>query len=133
MSARIAAARAAVLQAAAGLVQSGSLEPSSATFVLNCEGTEIMATATVSVQITDVAPELVDDVASTAPNLPVDIAVLANDTDPLGRELRVTAVQSPTALGGTAVILPNGTHVRYTPPANIANRQDTFTYEAAPV
>lgn len=88
--------------------------------------------ALVTVTVTDPGPTLVDDTATTPANTPVNVPVLANDTDPLGRTLQLTSVQSPTAQGGTAVINADGVSVDYTPPTNFVG-SDTFTYDAAPV
>ena len=68
------------------------------------------------------APVAADDTASTPEDTPVDVAVLANDSD--DGPLEVTAVTEPTM--GAAQILAGGT-IRYTPDAN-ATGTDTFTY-----
>ncbi len=52
-------------------------------------------TATVTVAVANGAPAAVDDEASTGRNRPVDIAVLANDSDPDGDTLRVTDATTP--------------------------------------
>ena len=65
------------------------------------------------------------DTASVAEDGFVDVAVLANDSDPdAGQTLSVSAVGSPSH--GTASLQPNGS-VRYTPAANY-NGADSFTY-----
>ncbi len=83
------------------------------------------STATVTVTITPVndPPVAVPDSAGTA-TLPIDIPVLANDTDVEGDPLTVTAVSTPTS--GTATINPNGT-IHYVP-ANGFTGTATFTY-----
>ena len=73
------------------------------------------------------APNAVDDTATTAMNTPVTIAVLANDTDPDGDSLTVTAVSDPPR--GTAAVNANGT-VTYTPDAGLSGA-DSFTYTAS--
>lgn len=80
------------------------------------------------------APVALDDTASTAFNTPVLIDVLANDSDPDGQPLAITAIQSPTAQGGTATLNNNGTpgdttddRINYTP-ANAFSGADTFNY-----
>jgi large repetitive protein len=70
------------------------------------------------------APVATDDAATTTEDTPTDVAVLANDTDPNGDTLAVTAATDPAH--GTTAIQPNGT-VRYTPDANYAGA-DTFDY-----
>jgi subtilisin family serine protease len=70
------------------------------------------------------APTAVDDTATTNEDTPTDIAVLANDTDPDGDALSVTAVTDPP--NGTATVNPDGT-VHYVPDANY-NGPDGFGY-----
>ena len=91
-------------------------------------------TATVTVTVNNAAPVANDDAASTATNTLVSVDVLANDTDANGDPLTITAVASPTANGGTAVLNNNGTpadptddFIDYTPPSGFAG-SDTFTY-----
>ncbi len=83
-------------------------------------------TATVSVTVTPVndAPVAVNDAASTAQGVPVDIAVLANDTDVEGDPRTVTSVTQ--GANGSVAINPNGT-VKYTPNAGFGG-SDSFTY-----
>ncbi|HZI65781.1 MAG TPA: Ig-like domain-containing protein, partial [Thermoanaerobaculia bacterium] len=84
----------------------------------------------------NLAPDAVDDAASTLRNTPVAVAVLANDSDPEGDTLAITAVQSPTAQGGTATVNANGTpgntgddFIDYSPPSGfLSPPDDTFTY-----
>ena len=75
---------------------------------------------------------------TTRPAQPTDTAVaievLANDTDPNGDDLTITASDSPTANGGTTAINDNGTpgdptddFIDYTPATGFAGT-DTFTY-----
>ena len=70
------------------------------------------------------APVAVDEAATTAEDLPTDVAVLANDTDPNGDTLSVTAASDPA--NGTTAIQPDGM-VRYTPDPDFAGA-DTFDY-----
>lgn len=81
------------------------------------------ATATVTVTVSNAAPRAVNDVASTATNTPVDINVLANDSDPEGDALTLVSVTAPG--NGTAVI--SGERVRYTPNTGFSG-SDTFSY-----
>src|SRR5205085_1776867 len=71
------------------------------------------------------APDAVDDSRTTAEDTSVTVAVLANDTDPDGDALAVTAVGSPAH--GAAVLNADGT-VTYTPAADF-NGGDTFTFK----
>lgn len=70
-------------------------------------------------------PVAVDDFASTIEDTPVTIDVLANDSDPNGDALAVTATSFPSH--GTVEINPDGT-VTYTPNPDIFGDSDTFTY-----
>jgi hypothetical protein len=88
---------------------------------------EDSALVTVSVHRAPRAPVAVDDTAVTVTGVPVDIDVLANDSDPNGNPLTVTAISA--ASYGTVSINPDGT-VRYnsTLPYPGFGIQDTFTY-----
>jgi YD repeat-containing protein len=66
-----------------------------------------------------------NDSASVAASAAVDILVRANDSDPDGDSLAVTAVGTPSG-GGAVAIQGGGTHVRYTAPATGGAK--TFTY-----
>ncbi|MCI0637732.1 MAG: Ig-like domain-containing protein [Gemmataceae bacterium] len=66
-----------------------------------------------------------DDTASTTENTPVDVAVLANDTDPNGDTLTVVTA-SPGSHGATTVN-PDNT-VKYTPSPGFVG-SDSFTYQ----
>ena len=88
-------------------------------------------TASVSVTVAGPPPQnnppnAVDDTATTSQDTPVVVSVLANDTDPDGDPLSVTAVGSPAH--GTAAANPNGT-VTYTPASGYTG-PDSFTYTA---
>ena len=90
--------------------------------------------ASAVVRVGNNSPDAVDDADSTAVNVPLDVDVLANDSDPDGDPLAITAVDGTTALGGTATVHDNGTpadptddYVVYTPPLDVVGI-DTFTY-----
>jgi hypothetical protein len=68
-------------------------------------------------------PVAVDDAASTAAGAAVTIDVLANDSDPDGDALSVTAATQPA--GGTATV--SGNAIVYVPAAGFAGT-DRFTY-----
>ncbi len=68
-------------------------------------------------------PTACDDNAATATDTPVDIAVLANDTDPDGDALSIAAVSDPPH--GTAVFSRQA--VTYTPDSGYVG-PDSFTY-----
>jgi hypothetical protein len=72
----------------------------------------------------DHAPVATSDVASTTQGSPVTVSVLANDTDPDGDPLTVTAVTS--GVKGSADINPDKT-ITYTP-TGTACGTDSFTY-----
>lgn len=90
----------------------------------NADG--VSAPATVTVTVTNAAPIAVDDSASTSSGTPVSIDVLANDSDPEGDALTVTAVGTPA--NGSASI--SGGRVVYTPAAGFTG-SDSFTYTIA--
>jgi CshA-type fibril repeat protein len=73
--------------------------------------------------ITNPAPTATNDSATTPEDVPVTISVLANDSDPDGDPLTVTAAN---AAHGSVVINGNGT-LTYTPNANF-NGTDTIIY-----
>ena len=86
------------------------------------------ATTSIAVTITvtdvDEAPVAVDDIATaTEDGQAVTIDVLANDSDPEGSQLSLTAVTQPA--NGSAVMV--GTNVEYTPAAGYYG-SDSFTY-----
>ncbi len=72
-------------------------------------------------------PNAVADVASTDEENPVAVQVLANDTSPTGRPLRVAGVSRPAA--GSTVLLADGS-IEYTPAPNFFG-QDSFEYTLA--
>ena len=88
-----------------------------------------------NISVTPVAPPTAaDDTASTGKNAPVDINVLANDSDPAGLPLTVAAVGTKGTLGQVSVN-SDGT-IHYDPAGQFASLQqgqtatDTFTYTA---
>jgi len=95
------------------------------TFKAN-DGQADSAAATVSITVTPVnyPPVAVDDAAATTQGVPVDVAVLANDSDPDGDPLSVTAATAGSY--GTTRINADGT-VTYTPETGFAGT-DAFTY-----
>ena len=86
-------------------------------------GATATATVTVAVSISNRAPLAQDDASSTAEGTAVTVDVLANDSDPDGDALSITAVTVPQ--NGTAVVTDAA--VRYTPAASFSGT-DTFTY-----
>lgn len=81
------------------------------------------ATVSITVNPAGEAPIAQDDVATTNRNTTVNIAVLANDLDPDGDPLTITAVTQPA--NGT--VTNGGTSVSYRP-RNGFTGTDTFTY-----
>ena len=81
------------------------------------------ATQSFAWTITNPAPVATNDTITTAEDTPVVIAVLANDTDPDGDPLAITAA---SATRGTVTINGNGT-LTYAPAANF-NGTDTISY-----
>ncbi len=82
-------------------------------------------TATVTVTVTHVnhPPVANDDAATTDEDVPVTIDVVANDSDPDGDALTVTAV-TQGAHGAVAIV---GNQAKYSPASNWSGT-DTFTY-----
>ncbi len=78
-----------------------------------------------SVAAANQAPLAVDDFATTPEDTPVDINVLANDSDPNGDGLTIVSVTQGAI--GTATISDSNCCVLYTPNAN-ANGVDSFDY-----
>ncbi|MEL7182077.1 MAG: Ig-like domain-containing protein, partial [Pseudomonadota bacterium] len=82
------------------------------------------ALVTVGAVPVNAPPVAVDDVAQITGGGPVTVAVLANDSDPEGDALSVTAITQPT--NGTAVLNGNGT-LTYTPNGGFSGL-DSLTY-----
>jgi hypothetical protein len=72
-------------------------------------------------------PLAVNDAAGTREGEPVTLAPRANDLDPAGGGLGVTAITQPAH--GAAVVEADGVHVTYTPSAEFVGL-DAFTYTA---
>jgi large repetitive protein len=81
-------------------------------------------TQTITLNVSNPPPIANNDTATTNEDTPVTISPLANDTDPDGDPLTITAAQ---AQNGTVTINPNGT-ITYTPNPGF-NGTDTITYE----
>jgi hypothetical protein len=92
--------------------------------IIDREGGAASAQVTVNVIGRRGAPTAVPDEATTTRNTPVNIPVLANDTDPEGDRLIVVNVTQGTH--GSVSINPDGT-VRYEPFPDFAGI-DSFTY-----
>jgi len=86
-------------------------------------GGQDVGSVSVSITALNDPPQAVEDTAELAEDSSVLIDVRANDSDPDGDALELTAVSAP--VHGTAVI--DGGAVRYTPVANFYGR-DSFTY-----
>ena len=88
-----------------------------------------IATLTANIADNDFAPNqppnATDDAATTPEDQAKVVNVLANDSDPDGDALTVTAVTQPT--NGTAAVSGGGQSVTYTPAANY-HGGDSFTY-----
>ena len=95
----------------------------------NDGATSNVATVTVTVAAVQDPPVAVDDSATTDEDIPVDIDVLANDTDPDGDSLAVSDYDVTSAEGGTVDCTSAGL-CTYTPPAGFSGA-DTFTYTAS--
>ena len=70
-------------------------------------------------------PVAANDSANVVTSGSIDILVRANDSDPDGDSLTITAVSAVSG-GGTATIMGGGTHIRYAAPATAGAK--TFTY-----
>ncbi|MDB4900711.1 MAG: thrombospondin, partial [Gemmatimonadetes bacterium] len=97
--------------------------PDSYTYVVSDGALSARGTVTVSVTLPELPPIAADDSASTAYLTPVDVDVLANDTDPNGTLPTVVGVTQPAH--GTAAFTATGT--RYVPAAGFSGT-DTYTY-----
>ncbi|MCE9614839.1 MAG: tandem-95 repeat protein [Lentisphaerae bacterium] len=89
------------------------------------DGTLNGNTGTVTITVVD-PPTALPDTATTPEDTPVIINVLANDSDPNGDVVSISAVTAP--LYGIAVI--QGTNVTYTPSEDYFG-EDSFTYTAS--
>ncbi len=77
-------------------------------------------------ELVNQAPIAVDDEGITLPNTLLQIFVLANDSDPDGDNISVTATTSPS--NGTVTINPDTQAVTYTPNTDFTGT-DSFTYQ----
>jgi hypothetical protein len=95
-------------------------------FVYQVSDGSLVATATVTVTVNNVnqAPLANPDTAATADGVAVNIAVLANDSDPDGDGLTVVSVTAPSA--GTATT--DGATVTYTPSGPAYSGTIPFSY-----
>ncbi len=93
--------------------------------VHDADGESSTATLTLTVTPADDAPTAADDAGTTPEDTPVQVDLLANDTDPDGDALTATITTGPTS--GT-VTLTDGV-LTYTPDSD-RNGTDTLTYTA---
>ncbi len=109
-----------------GVIDKAASQNNNGTYIVTVTATDaggLSVSAVFTWTITNPAPNAVDDSASTSEDVPVDIPVLANDTDPDGDALTVT---SAIAGNGTVTIGAGGV-LTYTPNADF-NGTDTITY-----
>lgn len=123
----------------------GSKEPAAnqkkrANYVVPFNAVQILPTVNINVDtlrmfygeirrvIENRAPSAGADTATVARGATAYIAVLANDTDPDGDALTVTAVTAPSK--GSAVVTGNGTTITYTAPSNFTGTT-SFTYKVS--
>jgi len=98
----------------------GFFGPVTFTYRANNGADSNVATVTITVNRRPVA---VDDTATTQPDNPVTVNVLANDSDPDNQPLTITAVTA----GTHGTVTTNGMTVTYKPNADY-NGTDSFTY-----
>ena len=98
--------------------------PDSFTYTASDGALTATATVTMSVTCGDDSPRAIPDTATTPEDTPVDIAVLANDSDPDGSSLSLTGDLGQPAHGTVTVV---GNQVHYVPDADFCGT-DTFTY-----
>lgn len=82
------------------------------------------ATVRITVALPNNRAPIADDDSAISSGVPVNINVLANDSDPDGDPLTIVSVTAPIA-GGTAVVAGNS--VTYTPPSGFVG-SDRFAY-----
>lgn len=82
-------------------------------------------TAMVQVEVSNTAPDAVDDAVTLPANQASTLDVLTNDTDANGDAIAVRSVAAASTQGGTVALV--GGVVTYTPPAGFRGT-DTFTY-----
>lgn len=98
--------------------------PDSFTYSASDGGATTTATVTVAVVCNGDSPRPRPDTATTPEDTPVEVDVLANDTDPDGDSLALTGGLGQPAHGTVTVV---GGKVRYVPDADRCG-PDTFTY-----
>jgi hypothetical protein len=111
------------------LISGVSAPPSEIVVVSPGGGSEVVSVSAESIggSVTPAnrAPLAVADVATTAASTAVVINVLANDSDPDGDVLTITAVTQPAS--GSVAITGTGKTVTYTPVAGTASASFTYT------
>ncbi|MFQ3663784.1 MAG: cadherin-like domain-containing protein, partial [Chloroflexaceae bacterium] len=114
-------ARAVTFANTAAVTTSG---PRTATFIISdgAGGNSVPATKVIDINLLPVA---VNDTAQVIMNSSIRLNLLANDSDPDGDPVTITAVSAPGH--GTATIIASGQAVRYTPNPNYRGA-DSFTY-----
>ena len=110
--------------------------PDTFTYTLSPGGST--ATVSVTVNCVDDPPVAANDAVTINEDASATtIAVLANDPDLDGGLKAITAVQNPSANGGTVLITNGGADLTYQPAADFCNAPpgttpDTFTYTLSP-
>jgi hypothetical protein len=84
------------------------------------------ATSSSSGTIINHSPIAKDDKLNAEKNRPIVAAILENDMDPDGDNLRIVSVSTPTSKGGSVIINGNGI-LTYIPPADFVG-SDSFSY-----
>ena len=84
------------------------------------------ATVTVTVAAVNDAPVVINESPMTNEDTPINLDLIANDSDPDGDAITLDSVDAVSTSGGTIVVEADGT-VTYTPPPNFSGT-DTFTY-----
>ncbi len=84
------------------------------------------ATVTVTVGSVNDAPIVINESPMTDEDTPINLDLIANDSDPDGDAITLDSVDAVSTSGGTVVVELDGT-VTYTPPPNFSGT-DTFAY-----
>jgi large repetitive protein len=109
-----------------GAIDRNASQPNGGVYAVTVTATDasgLTTSQTFSWSVTNPPPIAINDEASTAEDFPVNINVLANDSDADGDTLAVTTA---SAGNGTVVIRPDGT-IDYTPAPDF-NGTDIITY-----